>query len=71
MSDKWLSCLRTADAESGYDLATKLSRMAIKYIQPIEEIINNLRPKYSENVDSLIASSQVIAVNFQTGRGCQ
>ena len=30
------------------------------------EIREKIRPSYSENADNLIASSQVIALNFQT-----
>ncbi len=66
MSDKWLESLETADAQSGYELAIKLARMGVKYTQPSDEIRNKLRPDYGENADSLIASSQVIAINFQT-----
>jgi len=66
MSDKWLEGLKTTDAQAGYELAIKLSRMAIKYTQPSDEIRGKLRPVYAENADSLIASSQVVATNFQT-----
>ena len=66
MDDKWLVSLQTADAQSGYELAIKLSRMAVKYTQPSDAIRSKLRPIYSENADSLIATSQVIAINFQT-----
>lgn len=66
MSDQWLSSLQTNDAQSGYELAIKLSRMGVKYTQPSDEVRGKLRPVYGENADSLIASSQVIAINFQT-----
>ncbi len=66
MSDKWLTTLVTADPEEGYQLAIKLSRMGVKYTQPSDEIREKLRPVYAENADNLIASSQVIATNFQT-----
>lgn len=66
MSDKWLAGLETADAQSGYELAIKLSRMGVKYTQPSDDMRSKLRPAYAENADSLIASSQVIAINFQT-----
>jgi len=66
MSDKWLESLATVDAQSGYELAIKLSRMAVKYTQPSDEMRNKLRPDYGENADSLIAVSQVVAINFQT-----
>jgi hypothetical protein len=66
MNDKWLVSLETADAQSGYELAIKLSRMGVKYTQPSDEVRSKLRAVYSENADSLIACSQVIAINFQT-----
>ena len=66
MSTPWLTSLKTDTPEAGYELAIKLSRMGVKYTQPSEEIRNKLRPVYDENPDSLIASSQVIAINFQT-----
>lgn len=66
MSDQWLTGLTTDNAQQGYELAIKLSRMGVKYTQPSDEIRGRLRPVYGENADSLIASSQVIAINFQT-----
>jgi len=66
MSDQWLSSLVTENAQQGFELAIKLSRMGVKYTQPSDETRKKLRPVYEENADSLIASSQVVATNFQT-----
>jgi len=66
MSEQWLNSLITENAQLGYELAIKMSRMGIKYTQPSGEVREKLRPTYGENADSLIASSQVIAINFQT-----
>jgi len=66
MSEKWLNSLQTSDAQEGYELAIKLARMGVKYTQPSDEVRTKLRSIYSENADSLIACSQVIAINFQT-----
>lgn len=66
MSEQWLSSLQTDTAQDGYELAIKLSRMGVKYTQPSDEVRSKLRPVYAENADSLIACSQVIAINFQT-----
>lgn len=66
MTDQWLPNLQTENAQAGYELAIKLSRMAVKYTQPSDEIRGKLRPVYGEDANSLIASSQVIAINFQT-----
>lgn len=64
--DTWLTSLITETPQQGYELAIKLSRMGVKYTQPSAEVRERLRPVYAENADSLIASSQVVAINFQT-----
>lgn len=66
MSSQWLTSLITDDPQSGYELAIKLSRMGVKYTQPSDEVRQKLRPVYGQDADSLIASSQVIAINYQT-----
>lgn len=66
MSESWLPTLITANAQEGFDLAIKLSRVGVKFTQPSAAIRDELRPQYDKNADSLIASSQVIAINFQT-----
>ncbi len=66
MSDPWLTSLMTETPQAGYELAIKLSRMGVKYTQPSDEIRGKLRPVYEKDADSLIASSHVVAVNFQT-----
>ncbi len=38
MADKWLTSLITPDPQSGYELAVKLSRVAVKMTQPDEAI---------------------------------
>jgi len=66
MADTWLNSLKTNTAQEGYELAVKMSRMGVKYTQPSDEVRSKLRPEYSENASNLIASSQVIAIYFQT-----
>lgn len=66
MSEQWLTSLMTETPQEGYELAIKLSRMGVKYTQPNDDLRSKLRPEYSENSENLIASSQVIAINFQT-----
>lgn len=58
--------LITDDPEAGFALAVKLSRLGVKSTQPDVEVLKKLRPTYAENADSLIASSQVVAIHFQT-----
>lgn len=64
--NRWLASLKTNTPQEGFELAIKLSQMGVKYTQPSEAVRKRLRPKYSNNADSLIAASHVIAVNFQT-----
>lgn len=66
MSDSWLPTLKTATPEDGFNLATKMSRIGVKVTQPSAEVRDKLRPVYADDADALIASSQVIAINFQT-----
>ena len=66
MSDLWLTTLKTATPQEGYELAIKLSRIGIKYTQPSDEVRQKLRDDYANNADSLTAVSQVVATNFQT-----
>ncbi len=65
--ETWLYSLITRTPQEGFELAIVLSqRGGVLYTQPSEEIRELLRPVYSTNADSLIAVSQVIAINFQT-----
>lgn len=62
----WLISLKTRTPQEGFELAIVLSQEGVKYTQPSAKIRSGLRPMYSNNPDSLIAVSQVIAINFQT-----
>ena len=66
MSESWLPTLITPDPESGFDLAVKLSRMAVKVTQPSDEIRKKLRSIYGGDANALIRVSAVVASNFQT-----
>lgn len=66
MSDTWLTTLITDTPQAGFELAITMSRRAVKYTQPDAAIREKLRPVYSNDADSLIAASQVVAINFQT-----
>lgn len=66
MSEVWLSTLIVKTPQEGFELAIKLARMGVKYTQPSAEIRDKVRKKYEEDADALIASSQVVATNFQT-----
>lgn len=62
----WLPSLLTQTPEEGYDLAIKLSRMAVKKTQPDDDARARMRPDYANNADSLTRASHVVATNFQT-----
>jgi len=66
MTDIWLPSLRTATPQEGFELATKLARLGVKLTQPSAEIRDKLRATYDHDTGQLIASSQVIAIHFQT-----
>ncbi|WP_306141741.1 hexameric tyrosine-coordinated heme protein [Roseibium sp. MMSF_3412] len=62
----WLPTLKTNTPEEGYELAIKLSRMAVKLTQPDDEARARMRPDYANSADSLTSVSHVVATNFQT-----
>lgn len=66
MADTWLPSLKTATPQEGFELATKLARVGVKVTQPSAEIRDKLRAAYKQDSTQLIASSQVIAIHFQT-----
>ncbi|MCB0487147.1 MAG: hexameric tyrosine-coordinated heme protein [Cyclobacteriaceae bacterium] len=62
----WLETLITNTPQEGRDLAIKMARKSIAAIQTDPEIRKKLRPQYANDTAQLIASSQVIATEFQT-----
>lgn len=62
----WLSTLKTATPQEGYDLAVKMARVAVRLTQPDAAVRDRLRPGYAEDADALIAASQVVAAHFAT-----
>lgn len=62
----WPTSLKTKTPQLGFELAIELARKGVAYTQPSADIRKKLRPKYAKNADSLIMTSQVIAIHFQT-----
>ena len=62
----WLPTLKTDTPDEGYELAIKLSRMAVKRAQPDDEARARMRPDYTNSAEGLTRASQVVATNFQT-----
>jgi hypothetical protein len=58
--------LITATPELGRSLAITIARHMIHNLQPDLDELKAGRPKYATNPDSLIAASQVVAIEFQT-----
>lgn len=58
--------LITSTPSEGFQLAIKLARLGVKATQPDTTVLKRLRQEYAEDSDALIASSQVIAIHFQT-----
>jgi hypothetical protein len=58
--------LITATPEAGRALALAICRHTIHNIQPDLDVLKGGRPSYSANPDSLIASAQVVAIEFAT-----
>ncbi|MBA4301476.1 Hexameric tyrosine-coordinated heme protein (HTHP) [Algoriphagus alkaliphilus] len=65
-SEIYLESLITATPQEGRDLAIKLSRKSIAAIQTNPDVRKKLRADYAEDTAQLIASAQVIALEFQT-----
>lgn len=65
-AEQWLTTLETATPQEGYELAIKLSRMAVKFTQPSAQKRTEVRAEYKTDADSLIAAAQTVATNYQT-----
>lgn len=66
MSETWLPTLQTGTPQEGYELAVKLSRVAVKLTQPDASVREELRAVYEKDAEALIAASSVVAAHFQT-----
>ena len=66
MTIDYLESLQCKTPAEGRLLAFTLARKTIAAIQTNPEIRKRLRPQYAEDTAQLIASSQVVAIEFQT-----
>jgi hypothetical protein len=66
MAETWRPSLKTATPQEGIELAAKLARVGVKLTQPSAELRDKLRANYEQDSAQLIASSQVIAIHYQT-----
>ena len=58
--------LRIPDPLSGFNLAIRLARLAVKATQPDADIRRSLRSDYDQNAGLLIEISHIVAVHFNT-----
>lgn len=62
----WLPSLITQTPEDGFNVAMKISRMAVKMTQPDDAVRAKLRAVYENDATALTHVSHVVATNFQT-----
>lgn len=62
----WLHSLITETPQEGRELAILMARKTIGAIQSDPEIKKQLREKYATDSAQLIASAEVVALEFQT-----
>ena len=62
----WLETLITNSPQEGRELAIKMARKSIAAIQTDAETRKKLRSDYANDTAQLIASANVIAIEFQT-----
>lgn len=62
----WLGSLITATPQEGRELAIKMARKSIAAIQTDPEVRKKLRNDYANDTTQLIASANVVAIEFQT-----
>ena len=58
--------LITETPQEGFELALTLARKGVTSTQPDKEVLFMLRDVYSQDPDALIATSQVVAIHYQT-----
>ena len=62
----WLTSLITKTPQEGRELAIKMARKSIAAIQTDPEVRKKLRDDYANDSKQLIASANVVALEFQT-----
>lgn len=65
-NEPWLKSLITATPQEGRELAILMSRKTIGAIQSDPEVKRKLREEYANDSAQLIASAEVVAIEFQT-----
>jgi hypothetical protein len=66
LDEIWLSTLNTNTPQEGFELAVKLSRLAMMVAQSYDDDSQRTRPIQRDGDSQLIGAAHVIALNFQT-----
>ena len=62
----WLPTLNTNTPQEGFELAVKLSRLAMMIAQSYDDDSQPARPTQRDGASQLVGAAHVIALNFQT-----
>jgi len=66
LDEIWLPTLNTNTPQEGFELAVKLSRLAMMIAQSYDDDSQQTRPIQRDGDSQLIRAAHVIALNFQT-----
>jgi Hexameric tyrosine-coordinated heme protein (HTHP) len=66
LDEIWLPTLNTNTPQEGFELAVKLSRLAVMVAQSCDDDSQRTGPVQPDDASQLIGAAQVIALNFQT-----
>jgi hypothetical protein len=66
LDEIWLPTLNTNTPQEGFELAVKLSRLAVMVAQSYDDDTQRRRPMQRDDAPQLIGAAHVIALNFQT-----
>jgi hypothetical protein len=66
LDQTWLPTLNTNTPQEGFELAVKLSRLAVMVAQSCDDGSQRTRPMQPDDPSQLIGAAHVIALNFQT-----
>jgi len=66
LNEIWLPTLNTNTPQEGFELAVKLSRLAVMVSQSSDDNRHGARPAQPNDASQLIGAAHVIALNFQT-----
>jgi Hexameric tyrosine-coordinated heme protein (HTHP) len=66
LDEIWLPTLTTSTPQEGFELAVKLSRLAVMVAQSYGKDSQRASPMQQDGDSQLIGAAHVIALNFQT-----